>query len=78
MIEIRACAADFAQLVAAENAPKRGFGRLAAHFIRRNQIRGHDKNAPDPENSAIADEQADAAGINGPTRLVWITRCRFH
>jgi hypothetical protein len=35
------------------------FRRFAVRFIRRNQIRGHDKNAPDPENSAIADEQAD-------------------
>jgi hypothetical protein len=45
MIEIRACAADFAQLVAAENAPNRGFGRFGARFIRRNQIRGHDEKA---------------------------------
>jgi hypothetical protein len=47
MIEIRACAADFAQLVAAENAPNRGFRRFAVRFIRGNQIRGHDENAPD-------------------------------
>ncbi len=44
MIEIRAWAADFAQLVAAENAPNREFGRFSARFIRRNQIRGHDEN----------------------------------
>jgi hypothetical protein len=31
-----------------------------------------------PENSAIADEQADAAGIKGSARLVWITRRRPH
>jgi hypothetical protein len=30
MIEIRAWAADFAQLVAAENAPNRGLGRFSA------------------------------------------------
>jgi hypothetical protein len=46
MIEIRAWAADFAQLVAAENAPNRGLGRFSARFIRRNQIRGHDENGP--------------------------------
>jgi hypothetical protein len=28
--------------VAAENVPNRGFGRFAARFILRNQIRGHD------------------------------------
>jgi hypothetical protein len=47
MIEIRACAAAFAQLVAAENAPNRGFGRFAARFIRSNQNRGHDEKAKD-------------------------------
>jgi hypothetical protein len=47
MIEIRACAADFAQLVAAENVTNRGFGRFAARFIRTNQIRGHDEDRPD-------------------------------
>ena len=47
MTEIRARAADFARLVAAENVPNRGFGRFAARFIRRNQIRGHDENGPD-------------------------------
>jgi hypothetical protein len=46
MIEIRAWAADFAQLVAAENAPNRGLGRFSARFIRRKQIRGHDENGP--------------------------------
>jgi hypothetical protein len=50
---------DFARLVAAENAPNRGFGRFATRFIRENQIRDHDENAPGPEISAIADEQAD-------------------
>ncbi len=62
MIEIRACAAAFAKLVAAENAPKRGFHRFAARFICGNQIRGHDENAPDHGNSVIADEQEDVAG----------------
>ena len=47
MLEIRTCAADFPQLVAAENAPNRGFGRFTARFIRENQSRGHDKNALD-------------------------------
>ena len=47
MIEIRACAADFAQLVAAVNAPIDGFRRFAAHFIRGNQIRGHNEKAKD-------------------------------
>jgi hypothetical protein len=47
MIEIRAWAADFAQLVAAENAPNREFGPFAARSIRRKQIRGHDENGPD-------------------------------
>jgi hypothetical protein len=42
-IEIRACAAAFAQLVAAENAPNRGFSQFAA-----NQIRGHDEWAGPP------------------------------
>jgi hypothetical protein len=46
MLEIRTCAADFPQLVAAENAPNRGFGRFT-RFIRENQSRGHDKNALD-------------------------------
>ena len=32
MIEIRAWAADFAQLVAAENAPNRGLGRFCGSF----------------------------------------------
>jgi hypothetical protein len=47
MIEIRAWAADFAQLVAAENAPNRGFSPFAARFICRNEIRGHDEDRPD-------------------------------
>jgi hypothetical protein len=47
MIEMPARAADFAQLMAAENAPIGGFGRFAAHLIRRNQIRGHDEKAKD-------------------------------
>jgi hypothetical protein len=55
MIEIRACAADFVRLVAAENAPNCGFGLFAARLIRGNQIRGHDENAP------IVDEQTDVA-----------------
>jgi hypothetical protein len=45
-IEIRAWAADCAQIVAAENAPNRGLGRFSPRFIRRNQIRGHDENGP--------------------------------
>jgi len=49
--------------VAAENAPNRGFDRFAARFIRGNQIRGHDENAPDHGNSAIADEQADVCWL---------------
>jgi hypothetical protein len=53
MIEIRACAADFAHLVAAENALNRGFRRFAAVLVRRNQIRCHDENAQDAENSAM-------------------------
>jgi hypothetical protein len=44
MIEICAYAVNFAWLVTAENAPNRGFGRFAADFIRRNQIRGRDEN----------------------------------
>jgi hypothetical protein len=47
MIEIGACAADFAQLVAAESAPNRGFRQFADVFIRRNPIRGHDENTPE-------------------------------
>jgi hypothetical protein len=46
MIEIRACAAVFARLVAAENALDGGFCHFAARFIRGNQVRGHDENAP--------------------------------
>jgi hypothetical protein len=46
MIEICTYAVNFAWLVTAENAPNRGFGRFAADFIRRNQIRGHDENGP--------------------------------
>jgi len=46
MIEIRAYAADFVDLLAAENAPNRGFRRFAARFIRSNQNRGHDKSEP--------------------------------
>ena len=42
MIEIRLCASAFAQLVAAENAPNRGFSPFAARFIRK-QDSGHDK-----------------------------------
>ncbi len=49
--------------MAAENAPNRGFDRFAARFIRGNQIRGHDENAPDHGNSAIADEQADVCWL---------------
>jgi hypothetical protein len=44
--------------VAAENALNSGFGRSAASFIRSDQIRGHDENAPEHGNSAIVDEQA--------------------
>jgi hypothetical protein len=47
MIEIRACAANFAQLVAAENAPKHGFSPFAARFIRRNRLRGRNENGLD-------------------------------
>jgi hypothetical protein len=47
MIEIRAWAADFAQLVAAENALNREFSPFAARFIRTDQIRGHDEDRPD-------------------------------
>jgi hypothetical protein len=46
MIEIRACAGVFARLVAAENALDGGFCHFAARFIRENQVRGHDENAP--------------------------------
>jgi hypothetical protein len=45
-IEIRAIAGDFAELVAAENAPNRGFRRFAARLICRNRIRGHDEMRP--------------------------------
>ena len=62
MIEIRAWTADFAQLVAAENAPNRGFGRFVARFIRRNQIRGHDETGRTTWNSAITVEQVDIVG----------------
>jgi hypothetical protein len=41
MIEIRGCAADFARLVAAENAQNDGFWRFVAPLIRGSQIRGH-------------------------------------
>jgi hypothetical protein len=34
-------------LVAAENAPNRGFSPFAARFIRTNQIRGHGEDRPD-------------------------------
>jgi hypothetical protein len=54
MIEIRACAAYFAQLVAAEKTPYRGFRRFAARLIRGSQIRGHDKKRAEPENSLEA------------------------
>jgi hypothetical protein len=57
MIEIRACAADFAQLVAAENVTNRGFGRFAARFIRTNQIRGHDENGRIARLLGAADDQ---------------------
>jgi hypothetical protein len=54
------CFGDLAtKALGGENAPNRGFGRFAARFIRRNQIRGHDENAPDHGDSAIADGQAD-------------------
>jgi hypothetical protein len=55
MIEIRACAADFVWLMAAENASIGGFRRFAIGSIRGNRIRGHDENAP------IVDEQTDVA-----------------
>jgi hypothetical protein len=45
-IEIRAIAGDFAELVAAENAPNRGFRRFAARLICINGIRGHDEMRP--------------------------------
>jgi len=43
MIEIRAYAANFARLVAAENAPNLRPRRSAAIFLRRDWIRGHDE-----------------------------------
>jgi hypothetical protein len=65
MIQIGACAADFARLLAAENAPKRGFDRFAARFIRRSQIRGHEENGPDHvefgESIALRIAQLEAA-----------------
>jgi hypothetical protein len=69
MIEIRAWTADFAQLVAAENAPNRGLGRFSARFIRRNQIRGHDENGPhhlefvDRRTSPIPHSRASGTGL---------------
>ncbi len=64
------CFRDLAtKALGGENAPNRGFGRFAARFIRRNQIRGHDENASDHGNSAIADGQADvAAGVLAATQ----------
>ena len=47
MIEICAYAANFAWLVAPENAPNRAFRRFAARLIYKDQIRGHGENAPD-------------------------------
>ena len=47
MIEICAYAANYAWLVAPENAPNRAFRRSAARLIRKDQIRGHGENAPD-------------------------------
>lgn len=47
MIEICAYAANFAWLVAPENAPNRAFRRFAARLICKDQIRGHGENAPD-------------------------------
>jgi len=54
MTEIRSCAADFARLVAAENAPNRGDSAGLARFIPENQLRGHDEKESDPENSAMS------------------------
>jgi hypothetical protein len=55
MIEICACAANFAQLVAAEIAPNDGFWRFVAPLIRGSQIRGHGEMGGPPGNSPIAD-----------------------
>lgn len=43
-IENRACAGNFAPLVAAENAPNRRFRQFALKFLCGDQIRGHDEN----------------------------------
>jgi len=47
--------ADFAQLVAAENAPNDGFWRFVAPLICGSQIRGHGEMGGPPGNSPIAD-----------------------
>jgi hypothetical protein len=54
MIEIRACAAFFSWLVAAENDLIGEIRRFAISFIRRSQIRGHDEMRRNREFSAIA------------------------
>ena len=51
MSEIRACAANFVDLVAAEKAPDPRFRQFATGFIRGNQIRGQTKNAVDGPSS---------------------------
>jgi hypothetical protein len=61
MIEIRACAADFAQLVAAENVQTADSRRFSDYLIRKDQIRGHDENGRTTSNSPIADEQTEVA-----------------
>ena len=61
MIEIRACAADFVWLMAAENASIGGFRRFAIGSIRGNRIRGHEENeARLAGNSASAKDSAGA------------------
>ena len=58
MIEIRACAADFARIVAAENAQNPGFRQYGLVLSAAIRI-GATTNAPDHLELAIVDEQAD-------------------
>ena len=53
MIEIRACAADFARIVAAENAQNPGFRQYGLVLSAAIRIGATTKNVGNPGNSAI-------------------------